>query len=58
MEKHTEIPQGNLNIEGQITEEFSVDYVQYCRAYGDYMRRGLDCQLDLLDLNTVHSITV
>jgi hypothetical protein len=26
---------------------------QYCRAYGDYIRRGLDCQLDLLDHNTV-----
>jgi hypothetical protein len=24
----------------------------YGRAYGDYMRRGLDCQLDLLDYNT------
>jgi hypothetical protein len=29
----------------------------YCLAYGDYIRRGLDCQLDLLDPNTVHSVT-
>jgi hypothetical protein len=27
----------------------------YCRAYGDYMRRGLDCQLDLLDHTQLHS---
>jgi hypothetical protein len=24
-------------------------HILYCRAYGNYMRRGLDCQLDLLD---------
>jgi hypothetical protein len=26
-------------------------YYTYCRAYGNYIRRGLDCQLDLLDHN-------
>jgi hypothetical protein len=25
----------------------------YCRAHGDYIRRGLDCQLDLLDHKSV-----
>jgi hypothetical protein len=27
--------------------------ILYCRAYGDYIRRGLDCQLDLLDYESV-----
>jgi hypothetical protein len=27
--------------------------VKYCRAYGDYIRRGLDCQLDLLNYKSV-----
>jgi hypothetical protein len=26
---------------------------KYCRAYGDYIRRVLDCQLDLLDYKSV-----
>jgi hypothetical protein len=25
----------------------------YCRTYGNYIRRGLDCQLDLLDYKSV-----
>jgi hypothetical protein len=29
----------------------------YCHAYGDYIRQGLDCKLDLSDPSTVHSIT-
>jgi hypothetical protein len=34
-------------------------YIGYCRAYGDYIRRVLDWQLDLLDHNQLHnSVTV